>query len=695
MAWAKNWKIGQRLAVGFGLVLALMIALAVISILRVDAINANLTEINDVNSVKQRYAINFRGSVHDRAISLRDVTLVPAGEIQANVADIDRLASDYQKSAVALDAIFTAGTHVTADERQILAGIKEIEAKTSPLIVSVVDLQKAGNVDQAKTVLMTQARPLFTEWLKRINQFIDLQERKNQLVGQDTRAIAANFKLLLMGLCGFALAVGASIAWWSTRAIKPLGDLTQIMTGFAAGNLGADVPHGERRDEIGGIAAAMRVFKDNGLRMQELERQERAEAAARAARAESMASVVTDVGTVVAAAAAGDFSARLEIEHADAQMRQLIDGINEINVVVDKATTEFTEALSSIASGDLTNEIDTAYRGRFADLKDAINATVGRLATTMRTIQTTSGEVQLASHEIRTGGDDLSKRTEAQAAALEQTAATTEQLAASVKASAQAARKATDIAAEAMKAAEGGGTIATQAVDAMSRIEVVSRKISDITRVIDDIAFQTNLLALNAAVEAARAGDAGKGFAVVASEVRTLAQRSGEAAKDISALINTSNQEVDGGVKLVRAAGEALQQILAASKRVSTTIADISTATNEQANGIDEMSQAIAHMDEITQQNAALAEQSAASATSLAGKIGELDQLVGVFRVNAGTSPRLVMSGPPKAVGGEPERLRRLAQAAFSHRKTPPDAAFRDGQRRVVNGRDSSGWDEY
>ncbi|MGX5734928.1 methyl-accepting chemotaxis protein, partial [Bosea thiooxidans] len=165
-----------------------------------------------------------------------------------------------------------------------------------------------------------------------------------------------------------------------------------------------------------------------------------------------------------------------------------------------------------------------------------------------------------------------------------------------------------------------------------ARIETASQKISDIIRVIDDIAFQTNLLALNAAVEAARAGDAGKGFAVVASEVRTLAQRSGEAAKDISGLISSSNAEVTEGVKLVRQAGESLTRILEASQKVSATIADISTASGEQANGIDEMSQAVAHLDEMTQQNAALAEESAASAASLSGRIGQLNDLVATFR---------------------------------------------------------------
>ncbi|WP_248307687.1 methyl-accepting chemotaxis protein, partial [Bosea sp. FBZP-16] len=195
--------------------------------------------------------------------------------------------------------------------------------------------------------------------------------------------------------------------------------------------------------------------------------------------------------------------------------------------------------------------------------------------------------------------------------------------------------------------------------------------ISDIIRVIDDIAFQTNLLALNAAVEAARAGDAGKGFAVVASEVRTLAQRSGEAAKDISGLISSSNAEVEAGVKLVRRAGESLETILAASRKVTGTIQEISAAAGEQANGIEEMSQAVAHLDEMTQANAALAEQSAASAGALSGRIGELNTLVASFRTgNAahgamapapafagpGTRPaaRPAMRAPARPVGATP-----------------------------------------
>jgi methyl-accepting chemotaxis protein len=238
-----------------------------------------------------------------------------------------------------------------------------------------------------------------------------------------------------------------------------------------------------------------------------------------------------------------------------------------------------------------------------------------------------------AAREIAEGADDLSGRTESQAASLEETTATTEELAASVKASAQSAGTARQLAEEAVRVAMEGGATVGSVIEAIDRIEVASRRIAEITAVIDDIAFQTNLLALNAAVEAARAGDAGAGFAVVAAEVRTLAQRSAEAARDISGLIARSKDEVAGGVRLARTAGEALDRIVEASRSVGQRVADISAVTTEQAHGIDQMSEAVAGLDGMTQQNAALAEQSAATASALRQQMTALQASIDAFRI--------------------------------------------------------------
>lgn len=373
-------------------------------------------------------------------------------------------------------------------------------------------------------------------------------------------------------------AIFGALVFSRRSIIRPLVDLGGTMSRLTAGDTQIEVPHTKRRDEIGEMARAVSVLRQSTEQVALLQEQERAASAARIRSADAMALVVSDVGEVVAAAAAGDFSARLQIDHGDEQMQKLVAGINEINAVVDNATTEFVAVLQALAAGDLTHQVPTAYRGRFAELKDAINETLARLSATVGTIQTMSADVGLSAREINMGADDLSKRTEEQASSLEESAATTEELAASVKAAAQAAQQAVRQAGEAMQVAQAGGNIVTDAVSAMERIEAASKKISDITRVIDDIAFQTNLLALNAAVEAARAGDAGKGFAVVASEVRTLAQRSGEAAKDITGLISSSNTEVEAGVKLVRQAGDALTRIVSASQSVQATVSEVERA---------------------------------------------------------------------------------------------------------------------
>jgi len=447
---------------------------------------------------------------------------------------------------------------------------------------------------------------------------------------------AALFKLGAACLIALAIA-GLAISSWRglrNRILKPIIEIRLTLERLQAGNLREPVPAPRHADEIGAVTTALEIYRENALALenshQDRERHQAEELAAAAANQ----TLARDVARVVADAQTGDFSGQINASGISGSLRDVADGINTINQVVDEATTELVDVLRSIAEGDLTRSIRSRHTGRFGELRDAVNDTIARLSETVATIQSTAAAVASSAREINAGADDLSQRAEDQASSLEETAATTEELAASVKTSAAGARQAADMADEAMRVADVGGRIIGDAVNAMSDIEKASDKISDIISVIDDIAFQTNLLALNAAVEAARAGEAGKGFAVVASEVRTLAQRSGEAAKDISQLIRTSTTHVEAGVKLVREAGDVLEKIVAASRKVTATISDISTASNEQASGIDEMSQAVAHLDETTQQNASLAVESAASAASLATLIEQLNELVATFRIN-------------------------------------------------------------
>uniref|UniRef100_UPI003B3A691B methyl-accepting chemotaxis protein n=3 Tax=Herbaspirillum TaxID=963 RepID=UPI003B3A691B len=263
------------------------------------------------------------------------------------------------------------------------------------------------------------------------------------------------------------------------------------------------------------------------------------------------------------------------------------------------------------------------------DMNDSLRGIVANVRTGTDTIST-------ASAEIAAGNLDLSGRTEQQASSLEETASAMEELISTVRQNADNARQASQLAQSASSVAEQGGGVVSQVVDTMGAINASSRKIVDIISVIDGIAFQTNILALNAAVEAARAGEQGRGFAVVASEVRSLAQRSASAAKEIKELINDSVEKVGDGSRLVEQAGVTMQEVVSSVRHVTDIVAEISAASAEQTSGIEQINLAITQMDQVTQQNAALVEQAAAAAASMQNQAGRLAQMVSVFRINEG-----------------------------------------------------------
>jgi methyl-accepting chemotaxis protein len=290
-------------------------------------------------------------------------------------------------------------------------------------------------------------------------------------------------------------------------------------------------------------------------------------------------------------------------------------------------------AVARLADGDLTQPVQAQGRDEVGRLVRDVESVRQRLAQAIHAVQQASDSVKVAAGEIASGNADLSARTETQASSLQQTASSMEQLTATVKTNADTARAASQLATAARDVATRGGDVVGQVVATMDEISASSRRIADIIGTIDGIAFQTNILALNAAVEAARAGEQGRGFAVVAGEVRSLAQRSAQAAKEIKSLIGASVEKVDTGAKLVGDAGATMQDIVQQVKRVSDLIAEISAASAEQTSGIGQIGDAVTQLDQATQQNAALVEQSAAAAESLRQQAEQLVAAVSVFRV--------------------------------------------------------------
>lgn len=288
----------------------------------------------------------------------------------------------------------------------------------------------------------------------------------------------------------------------------------------------------------------------------------------------------------------------------------------------------------TVAAGDLSSRIDGIGKDETGKLLQALKTMNDNLQNIVGKVRNGTDSITMASGEIASGNMDLSSRTEQQAGSLEETASAMEELTSTVKQNADNARQASQLAASASEVAVQGGSVVAQVVDTMGAINASSKKIVDIISVIDGIAFQTNILALNAAVEAARAGEQGRGFAVVATEVRNLAQRSASAAKEIKELIGDSVQKVDSGSRLVEQAGETMSNVVTSVRRVTDIVAEISSASQEQSDGIEQVNRAIAQMDETTQQNAALVEQAAAAAQSLQDQAATLGEVVSLFKLN-------------------------------------------------------------
>jgi methyl-accepting chemotaxis protein len=443
------------------------------------------------------------------------------------------------------------------------------------------------------------------QWFETATRYIDaLKTAEDHLsadfisvvreVADDARRGFWGMLALFVGLLAVTGFLASLIALSITR---PISQLVGTMGELAQGHNDVEVQGTERRDEIGRMARAVLVFRDAAvekLRVEDLAAEQR-----RLAEEERRRNA--------------EFQAKAAKEQADA-VRALAAG------------------LEKVSEGDLRVRLSDGFTDTYKQIRDDFNSTIERLQETIRSIAASTREVAGTATEISSSTTSLSQRTEEQAASLEETAASMEEISATVQKNAENARQANQFANSTREIANRGSAVVAQAVSAMARIEGSSHKISDIISVMDEIARQTNLLALNAAVEAARAGEAGRGFAVVASEVRSLAQRSSQAAKDIKDLITSSSSQVEEGVELVNRAGTSLTEIVESIKRAAEIVADIAAASGEQSTGIDQVNAALSQMDVVTQQNSALVEENAAAAKSLEQQAQGMDQQVGFFQ---------------------------------------------------------------
>ena len=605
--------------------------------------------------------------------ALNEVMNPLAAKLSGTLADIIHGAVNDADMSVAAEAgiaqqqlmsarLSVAGFLQSNDAKLVEASEREF----STLAEALKRLREANN-DDARAVKVTQVIKETPQFLAAFRAAVKLIAERARLVDDDAKLaadmiqmtsamkstaqaglselkkaadsdISSTLRFSIM-LAGLALIVGMLIAWVIGRGVtKPILALSQTMDALASGNLDAEVPGTERGDELGLMAKSVLTFREAGrtnirLQQEAIEKDKQAVAASAKATVQVMEEFDAALGNIVTAAVAGDFSQRVDLQGKSGLVLKMGTAINSLCENVARAVDDLSIMLNSLAEGDLTHRITAEYQGNFALLKDNANKTAERIGTTMAEINASAREVTNASAEISASTTDLSQRSEEQAASLEQTSASMEQISATVKKNAENAQAANASAASTQSIAGRGGEVVAKAVEAMARIEDSSRKISDIIGVIDEIARQTNLLALNAAVEAARAGEAGRGFAVVASEVRSLAQRSSQAAKDIKDLITNSNDQVKDGVELVNRAGAALTEIVESIKTVATIVADIANASAEQAGGIEQVNKALNQMDEVTQQNSALVEENAATAKTLEHQAKAMDERVAMFKI--------------------------------------------------------------
>jgi methyl-accepting chemotaxis protein len=595
-----NMTISKKLYSGFFIMIAIIIIITSIGIMKVNYIDTTLQDIVEVNSVKQRYAINFRGSVHDRAIAIRDLVLSSNKDddlFKKSYENIKKLEDYYAKSAEPLKAIFKEGLNVDDKEKEILARINNTEAKTLPMITKIIELKSNNQDEEAKDLLLTQAKESLRTWLNDINEFIDYEENKNQIATPKAREVASSFSYIMISVLIVSLIIGVLIAFLISNQI--ISSVTKVQIGLqnffdflnkkTKNSAMIDL---NSKDEFGDMAQTINSNIHSieiGIKQDE--------------------EFVNDIARFAKQIGSGNLVAKISKDTQTKSLLELKEILtnmqNELEQSIAKNIPTLLSVLESFKKHDFTAKFPDAH----SKVAVAINQLGNVISTLLNQSLSVGKTLESSSASLIENVNELNLSANEAAASLEETAAALEQITGTVKSNSNNVAKMSGFANEVNSSAKEGQELAKSTSAAMTEISQQVNTINDAISIIDQIAFQTNILSLNAAVEAATAGEAGKGFAVVAAEVRNLANRSAEAAREIKNIVEQATSKATYGKTISDKMSKGYEELIINIDKTTDIIQDIAKASKEQEIGIYQINDAINLLDKQTQKNANIASQ--------------------------------------------------------------------------------------
>ena len=623
----KNLSIKASLVALMSAIIVVVAISSAIALQSIHSITASAEKVGNFWIERLLSSREVKSDFADMRLTLARLAMVnDEAEFKAEMQALDAAKTKLEASIVKYEAgVFSPTGRALITEIRTLAA--NYLADSAPYIAHV----RNHDLEAARTAFTMDMKPLAIRTNDKISELVAFI--MTQTEGEVTAADEAASDAFTLSLSIAAVAVLISLAGIYVivaRVANPIQRITGAMRGLAGGNVADAIPFTGRLDEIGAMAGAVQVFRENAIERLRLEEE---------------------------AEASRSLSEKERLEREAQKAREAAD--------VKFAVDSLADGLSRLSNGDVSYRISQPFTATLDAVRSDFNGSAEKLQTALGRVAENARGIEAGSNEIRSAADDLAKRTEQQAAAVEETAAALEEITTVVKDTAKRAHEAGQLVAGARSHAEASGAVVHRAVGAMEQIEKSSNEISNIIGVIDEIAFQTNLLALNAGVEAARAGEAGKGFAVVAQEVRELAQRSANAAREIKTLIVASKTQVQEGVQLVGDTGRALETIVTEVQEINRHVSAIVEAAQEQSSGLQQINTAVNQMDQDTQKNAAMVEETTAATHSLSREVVSLNELLAQFKLSG--APR---AAPPVRHGAGPAAVspvralgRRLAGA--------------------------------